>query len=135
MNEQETSKVAFTIGDLANQLDVTTRTIRYYEQRGLLKPDRSNGGQRIYTRRDRGRLKLILRAKLAGFDLDESKEVLDLYDILPSDKVELAQAKKLTELVGRRIAELDFKLTEMTNMRDELQTYLDTLQEKSHGTD
>ena len=56
-----------TIGELAEELSVTTRTIRYYEERGMISPGRTEGGQRFYTRRERGRLKLILRGKAAGF--------------------------------------------------------------------
>ena len=125
----------FTIGELAKQLGVSTRTIRYYEERGLITPERSSGGQRVYTRRDRGRLKLILRAKASGLDLEESKEVLDLYDILPSDKVEQAQAEKLESMVIRRLDELEAKIEEMSLLRDDLKEYLASLRQKTHGTD
>ncbi len=125
----------FSIGDLAKQLGISTRTIRYYEERGLITPQRSDGGQRIYTRRDRGRLKLVLRAKQAGFDLEEAKEVLDLYDIVPSDKVHQAQAEVLEQMVNRRVSELDAKITEMTLLRDDLQEFLANLRQKPYGSD
>jgi len=130
-----TVQETFTIGELAKQLGVSTRTIRYYEERGLITPERSNGGQRVYTRRDRGRIKLILRAKTSGFDLEESKEVLDLYDILPSDKVEQAQAEKLESMVTRRLEELDIKIDEKTRLQNDLREYLASLRRKTHGTD
>ena len=132
----KTDPLHLTIGELANELGVSTRTIRYYEERGLISPERTEGGQRYYTRRDRGRLKLVLRAKAAGFGLEESKEVLDLYDILPSDKVEQAQAEKLEQMITRRVDEIDSKIAEMTTLREELLGYLGNLKKaRANGTD
>ncbi|MCC2113582.1 MAG: MerR family DNA-binding transcriptional regulator [Hyphomicrobiales bacterium] len=74
------SKAIFTIGDLAREFDITLRTLRFYEDRGLLNP-RRQGQQRLYSRRDRARLDLILRGKRVGFSLNEIKEMLDLYDL------------------------------------------------------
>ncbi len=74
------SKTVFTIGDLAREFDITLRTLRFYEDRGLLNP-RRQGQQRLYGRRDRARLDLILRGKRVGFSLNEIKEMLDLYDL------------------------------------------------------
>ena len=70
----------FTITDLANEFKVTARAIRFYEDKKLLKPQR-NGLQRVYSRRDRARLVLILRGKRLGFSLGEIREMLDLYDL------------------------------------------------------
>lgn len=110
----------FSIGALAEELGITTRTIRYYEERGMIHPGRTEGGQRFYTRRERGRLKLILRGKSAGFDLAEIKEVVELYDVLPGDKVEAAQAERLTQMIDRRLAELDEKISELKLLRESL---------------
>jgi DNA-binding transcriptional MerR regulator len=68
----------FTISDLAQEFDVTLRTIRFYEEQGLIEPVR-DGRQRVFTRRDRARLKLILRGKRIGLSLAEIREILDLY--------------------------------------------------------
>ena len=68
----------YGISELAGELGITARAIRFYEAKGLLAPPRANGG-RVYTRRDRARLKLILRAKSIGFSLAEVKQFLDLY--------------------------------------------------------
>ncbi|WP_028534867.1 MerR family transcriptional regulator [Paludibacterium yongneupense] len=68
----------FSISDLAQEFDVTLRTIRFYEEQGLIEPVRA-GRQRVYTRRDRARLKLILRGKRIGLSLAEIREILDLY--------------------------------------------------------
>src|SRR5215470_14186477 len=72
----------FTITQLSREFDVTTRTIRFYEDEGLLAPER-RGQARIYGPRDRVRLRLILRGKRLGFSLSEIKEILDLYDREP----------------------------------------------------
>ena len=68
----------YGISELASELGITARAIRFYEAKGLLTPPRANGG-RVYTRRERARLKLILRAKSIGFSLAEVKQFLDLY--------------------------------------------------------
>lgn len=69
----------FSITELAQELDITTRTIRFYEDRGLLRPAR-RGQQRIYSRADRTRLKLVLRGKRLGWPLDDIREMIELYD-------------------------------------------------------
>jgi DNA-binding transcriptional MerR regulator len=92
----------FTIGELANAHNITTRTIRFYEARGLISPSRK-GVARSYTRRDRARLTLILRGKNLGFTLEEIQQFLALYD---SDPSQMAQAKLVLERVEAHIAEL-----------------------------
>ncbi|MCA9929428.1 MAG: MerR family transcriptional regulator [Anaerolineales bacterium] len=125
----DTNLDQFSIGELAKELNITTRTIRYYEERGLIEPERGNGRQRIYTRRERGRLKLILRAKAAGFDLEEVKDVLEIYDIMPSDTAQRIQAQKLIDMTNRRIAEIDAKITELTKLRQALIDHAATLRQ------
>ena len=119
----------FTIGDLAQELGITTRTIRYYEERGLIQPQRTNGGQRTYSRKERGRLKLILRAKYAGFDLNEVQQVLDIYDTQPNEMGERQQALKLIEMSTRRLDEIDTKINELQELRTLLADHLETLQQ------
>ncbi|MGB8331842.1 MAG: MerR family DNA-binding transcriptional regulator [Polyangiales bacterium] len=75
--EQEAPEF-FSISDLAEEFAVTHRAIRFYESKGLLSPKRLNGA-RIYSRRDRARLHIIVRAKSLGYTLDETKDYLDLY--------------------------------------------------------
>ncbi|MFP3979250.1 MULTISPECIES: MerR family transcriptional regulator [Marinobacter] len=74
-----TEKQTFSISELASEFDVTTRSIRFYEDQGLLKPTR-RGQTRIFSTTDRVRLKLILRGKRMGFSLAETKETFDLWD-------------------------------------------------------
>ncbi|MCB8835985.1 MerR family DNA-binding transcriptional regulator [Aurantimonas sp. VKM B-3413] len=71
-------KQTFRIGDLAQEFGVTLRTLRFYEDRGLLSPER-RGTTRLYSRRDRTRLRLILLAKTLGFSLTEAKQLIDVY--------------------------------------------------------
>lgn len=78
----------FTVTELARDLSVTPRTIRFYEDKGLISPRRA-GTMRVYTKRDRGRMALILRGKRLGFSLREIKEYLDLYDIDPSQSEQM----------------------------------------------
>lgn len=74
--------LVYSIGDLAREFDLTTRAIRFYEDLGLLQPERSGPGgrSRVYSSRDRTRLKLTLRAKRLGFTLTEAKEIIDMYE-------------------------------------------------------
>lgn len=81
MNSQENamSQNTYSISELASEFGITTRTIRFYEEKGLVQPER-DGQRRIYTPADRVRIKLILRGKRIGMTLAESAEVIDLYD-------------------------------------------------------
>ena len=74
----------FSISELSQEFDVTTRAIRFYEDEGLLEPQRQ-GRQRVYSSRDRVRLKLILRGKRLGFSLSEIGEIIDMYDSEPGE--------------------------------------------------
>ncbi len=107
----------FTIGELAREFGITTRTIRFYEDQGLLAPLRE-GRKRLFRRRDRARLKLILRGKRLAFTLDEIKETFDLYD--DSTRGEEAQlryylgvlAEKRNKLLSQR-QDIDETLAEL----------------------
>lgn len=78
----------WTITELAREFDLTTRTIRFYEDRGLLHPTR-RGQQRVYSRSDRTRLKLVLRGKRLGWPLDEIARMIELYDTPDGEKKQL----------------------------------------------
>jgi len=92
----------FSVSQLARQLGVTARTIRFYEDKQLIAPQRA-GTTRVYTHRDRARLMLILRGKRLGFSLREIKEFLDLYDVDPTQHL---QVHKLLGAVRKRMAKL-----------------------------
>jgi len=89
---------SFSIGDLAQEFGITTRTIRYYEQQGLLEPERQ-GVQRIYQLRDKVRLKLILRGKRLGFSLLEIAEMIAMYD---AESGEIGQLHYFLEKINDR---------------------------------
>ena len=80
----DTAQEQFSISELAQEFDVTTRAIRFYEDEGLLEPHRQ-GRQRVYSSRDRVRLKLILRGKRLGFSLSEIGDIIDMYDSEPGE--------------------------------------------------
>jgi len=90
------------IQDAARQLGVTMRTLRFYEDKGLIAPQRA-GTVRIYSRREMGRMQLILRGKRLGFSIREIQEFLDLYDVDPEHQ---EQVRKLKAKVNDRIADL-----------------------------
>ncbi|MEJ2226636.1 MAG: MerR family DNA-binding transcriptional regulator [Alphaproteobacteria bacterium] len=108
----------YSITDLAHELGITPRTLRFYEDKGLLTPQRV-GGTRVYLQRDRARLILILRGKRLGFSLKEIGEYLDLYD---ADKTQRVQIDKLLKLVRERIGLL-------VQQRDALEETLTELRE------
>jgi DNA-binding transcriptional MerR regulator len=89
----------YTIGDLAREFDVTSRAIRFYEDERLLAPRRI-GSRRVYSKRDRVRLKLILRGKRLGFSLAEVRSMLELYDSAPDERPQLE--KFVAALAARR---------------------------------
>jgi DNA-binding transcriptional MerR regulator len=113
----------FSIGELAAELKVTTRAIRFYEARGLLAPDRK-GVARAYTRRDRARLLLILRGKNLGFKLEDIKAYLELYD---ADPTGLAQLRLLETKIERHIEKLNRKRADLDRTLKELEEIRSTV--------
>ena len=91
------------IREVSRLLDVTPRTLRFYEDRGLIEPERV-GSTRIYARRDIGRMRLILRGKRLGFSIREIGEFLDLYD---TDAGSAGQMERLADRVRSRLADLE----------------------------
>jgi DNA-binding transcriptional MerR regulator len=100
---ERTDRTRQGIQEVARQLDVTHRTLRFYEDKGLIEPERV-GSTRIYSRRDIGRMQLILRGKRLGFSLREIQEFLDLYD---ADPEHLEQMVRLAGRVRERLADLE----------------------------
>jgi DNA-binding transcriptional MerR regulator len=105
-----------SIGDLASEFGVSPRAIRFYEDQGLLRPQRI-GGNRVYNHGDRVRLILVLRGKRLGFSLADIKEMLDLYDVDPEhiEQLRVALAKG-----QQRIAELERQRAEIAETLKEL---------------
>ncbi|MDI5985713.1 MerR family DNA-binding transcriptional regulator [Halomonas sp. M4R5S39] len=107
----------YTIGELARLFEVTPRTIRFYEQEGLLAPER-RGQTRIYHEKDRVRLKLTLRGKRLGFSLAEIREVVEMYDAMPDGNAR--QLKRLLEILADKRANLERQLEDIRLMHREL---------------
>lgn len=108
-----------TIREMCDAFDVTPRTLRFYEAKELLSPIR-DGQKRLFTRRDRGRLKLILRGKRFGFSLEDIRQLLDLYGIGDQQRRQLSRTLELAE----------HRLEEMRRQRDELEAAIAELDEQ-----
>ncbi len=133
----DTGPLSYTIGDLAKEFDVTLRTLRFYEDKNLLNP-RREGMTRIYSRRDRARLKLVLMGKKVGFSLTEIKDMLDLYDLRDGQVTQLRVAlgrfteqievlQRQRDDVDRAIADLERTVAVVSGMLRE--------KEKTAGSD
>jgi len=119
----------FTIGELARECGITARTLRFYEEKGLLSP-RRDGLERLYSRRDRARLKYVLMGRNVGFSLDEVREMLDLYDVGDGQETQLRVA--LTKF-GERIARLEHQKTEIERVIGELRRASETVESMLGG--
>ena len=114
--------ITFTISDLAREFDLTTRAMRFYEDMGLLQPQRSGpaGRTRVYSGRDRTRLKLTLRAKRLGLSLTDAKEIIDMYD---SPRDTGAQLEKFLAVLADHQKQLEAQMTDLQANLDELKVH------------
>ena len=112
----------FSISDLAKEFDLTTRAIRFYEDMGLLSPGRSGAGDRVrvYSARDRTRLKLTLRAKRLGLSLSDAKGIIDMYD---SPRDTTAQLQKFLEVLATNKTQLLERLADLQANLDEIKVH------------
>ncbi len=106
----------YGIAELAREFEVTTRTIRFYEDKGLLSPGRQ-GQRRVYASRDQVRLRLIMRGKRLGFSLDEIRELVDLYDVDPS---KVTQLKHFLEKIRERKSALVLQQADIAETLEEI---------------
>ncbi len=112
-------RTEFSISELAREFDVTPRAIRFYEDQGLLAP-RRDGQRRIYTPRDRTRLKLTLRGKRLGLALSEIRELIDLYEPGRDDR---AQLERFLAVLAAHIANLEQQRADIEAQLSELQAF------------
>ncbi|MFM8610022.1 MAG: MerR family transcriptional regulator [Burkholderiaceae bacterium] len=112
----------YTISDLAREFDLTTRAMRFYEDMGLLQPERTGPGgrNRVYSARDRTRLKLTLRAKRLGLSLSEAKDIIDMYD---SPRDTGPQLRKFLAVLARHRAQIEDQLADLQANLDEVRTH------------
>lgn len=108
-----------TIRQMCDAYDVTPRTLRFYEAKELLFPIRE-GQKRLFTKRDRARLKLILRGKRFGFSLEEIRQLLDLYDMGDQQQTQIARTYEIAHA----------RLADMESRRDELNEAIDDLKDQ-----
>lgn len=113
----------YTVNQLAEELGITPRTLRFYEAKGLLSPRRV-GNNRVYSKRDRARLKLILRGKRLGFSLEEIKEYLDLYNVDPSQqeqmRVLLARIRERLGTLAQQRQDLEATVSELKDIETQV---------------
>jgi DNA-binding transcriptional MerR regulator len=114
--------ITYSISDLALEFDLTTRAMRFYEDMGLLQPERSGPGgrTRVYSARDRARLKLTLRAKRLGLSLTEAKDIIDMYD---SPRDTAPQLRKFLAVLAKHRQQLEDQLAELQANLQEVKTH------------
>ena len=110
------TKMRLTIRQMCDEFDVTARTLRFYEAKELLCPERE-GQKRLFTKRDHGRMKLILRGKRFGFSLEEIRQLLDFYYVDDSQEFQITRTLEIANL----------RLSDMECRRDELSAAIDEL--------
>ena len=122
--------IKFSISDLSKEFDITTRSIRFYEDQGLLSPARK-GQTRIYNQRDKVRLKLILRGKRLGFSLAETGRLFELYDV---DKTSATQLSSIITLIQNKkddlkqqLDDISAVLIELSDLEDNCKKILESL--------
>jgi DNA-binding transcriptional MerR regulator len=128
---QKLTSIKYSISDLSKEFDITTRSIRFYEDQGLLSPTRK-GQTRIYNQRDKVRLKLILRGKRLGFSLAETGRLFELYDV---DKTSATQLNSIMTLIVQKkddlkqqLDDINAVLIELNDLEDNCQSILDSLE-------
>jgi DNA-binding transcriptional MerR regulator len=112
----------YTISDLAREFDLTTRAIRFYEDLGLLQPERSGPGgrNRVYSIRDRTRLKLTLRAKRLGLSLTEAKDIIEMYD---SPRDTGAQLTKFLDVLALHRTQIEDQMADLQANLEEIKVH------------
>jgi DNA-binding transcriptional MerR regulator len=137
MSANEADQQTYTITELAREFDITTRTIRFYEDKQLLTPKR-RGQQRIYSRTDRTRLKLVLRGKRLGWPLDDIREMIYMYDTPGGEEKQLLvmidKIKQSREALLQQQNDIALALSEFDEIEQRCENQLAALQHNSTGT-
>jgi len=107
----------YSISDLASEFNITSRSIRFYEEKGLILPVRTAGNQRRYTKQDRIRLKLILRGKRFGYSLDEIAKMIGLADV---DINEIDQIRRALSYGAKKLGEIRHRMEELKAMEQDM---------------
>lgn len=122
LSQLQIMAITYTISDFAKEFDLTTRAMRFYEDMGLLQPERTGPGgrNRTYSARDRTRLKLTLRAKRLGLSLTEAKEIIDLYD---SPRDTGVQLRKFLLVLAEHRRQLEEQMADLKANLDEVREH------------
>jgi DNA-binding transcriptional MerR regulator len=137
MSTSDQDQQTYTITELAREFDITTRTIRFYEDKQLLTPER-RGQQRVYSRADRTRLKLVLRGKRLGWPLDDIREMIHMYDTPGGEEKQLLvmidKIMQSREALLRQQTDIALALSEFDEIQQRCEKQLSALQHSSTGT-
>jgi len=110
----------YTISELAYELETSPSTIRFYEEKGLIKPQRSPGNQRVYLKKHRARLKMILRGKRFGFSLDEIAEMIGVEEM---NMDEIEQIDRSQRFLDKRVKTIQLRRTELDLLENDLLSF------------
>lgn len=117
----------YTISALAEEFDISTRSIRFYEEKNLIHPKRTDGNQRVYSRRDRARLKLILKGKRFGYSLEDISEILGMTEV---DFDEEEQIVKTLKFGGKRLDEIRERINELALLEQDIMSFLEKIKHR-----
>ncbi|MEH7502725.1 MerR family transcriptional regulator [Neobacillus drentensis] len=123
MPVKKSENIEYLISDLVEEFGISQRSIRYYEELGLIHPRRTAGNHRVYTKRDRARIKMILRGKHLGFSLQDAATLISLYDI---DTTEFKQYEEGIKLAYQHLKEVSHRQKELALLESDL---LDAIKE------
>jgi DNA-binding transcriptional MerR regulator len=108
----------YTISELAKEFELTTRTLRYYEELGMLRPKRTETGRRVYGKKEYAQLKIIMRGKKYGFSLVEIKDIVLLFD---KDGTGIKQLEKTIETAGQKLNEINDRIKELDELKQDFE--------------
>lgn len=127
-----------TIRQMCDMFDVTPRTLRFYEAKELLFPNRL-GQRRLFTRRDQGRMKLIIRGKRFGFSLEEIRQLLDLYHVGEGQQLQISKTLEIANMrlneMKRRRDELDMAINDLSSQITEGENHLEDVKSKTKAAE
>ncbi|MGE7767455.1 MerR family transcriptional regulator [Peribacillus sp. NPDC096540] len=120
----------YTISELAKEFDLTTRTLRYYEELGMLRPKRTETGKRLYGKKEYAQLKIIMRGKKYGFSLVEIKDIVLLFD---KDRTGIKQLEKTIDTAGQKLNEINERIKELDELKQDFEQVIKGFTETLHG--
>jgi DNA-binding transcriptional MerR regulator len=134
MKKTDRKNTNYSISELASEFEISPRSIRFYEEKGLISPKRTRGNQRIYDKRDRARLKLIVRGKRFGYSLEEIAEMIGMTDTNIDEITQIERSLKYGEIklqeISSRIKDLELLEQDILSVKKKLVQRLRELSEK-----